>query len=322
MTIDVLTWVALFGGMLLLFFGGEILVRGAVGLAQKLGVSPLLIGATVVAFGTSAPELVVSIDAAIQGVVDVAIGNVFGSNLANLLLILGISVALTPIIVEPKFVRRDSAALLLTTIAVVGLAFLMEIPWYLGLIMILVLIAHVTYGYWKERNLKSHKVSIPTDLYQNLNVEYKEKPIWLSSFYLFLGILGVIFGAHFLVDSGTNIARAVGISEAVIGLTVVALGTSLPELATSIMAAIKRHGDVALGNILGSSLFNILGILGAVALVRPAPIPQEIVSLDLWILLGVTLIVFLPVYVGWRLGRFFGILLLILYIAYIVHHFM
>ena len=174
MTIDVLTWVALFGGMLLLFFGGEILVRGAVGLAQKLGVSPLLIGATVVAFGTSAPELVVSIDAAIQGVVDVAIGNVFGSNLANLLLILGISVALTPIIVEPKFVRRDSAALLLTTIAVVGLAFLMEIPWYLGLIMILVLIAHVTYGYWKERNLKSHKVSIPTDLYQNLNVEYKD----------------------------------------------------------------------------------------------------------------------------------------------------
>ena len=322
MTIDVLTWVALFGGMLLLFFGGEILVRGAVGLAQKLGVSPLLIGATVVAFGTSAPELVVSIDAAIQGVVDVAIGNVFGSNLANLLLILGISVALTPIIVEPNFVRRDSAALLLTTIAVVGLAFLMEIPWYLGLIMILVLIAHVTYGYWKERNLKSHKVSIPTDLYQNLNVEYKEKPIWLSSFYLFLGILGVIFGAHFLVDSGTNIARAVGISEAVIGLTVVALGTSLPELATSIMAAIKRHGDVALGNILGSSLFNILGILGAVALVRPAPIPQEIVSLDLWILLGVTLIVFLPVYVGWRLGRFFGILLLILYIAYIVHHLM
>jgi cation:H+ antiporter len=144
----------------------------------------------------------------------------------------------------------------------------------------------------------------------------------MASVYLLFGIVGVVAGAHFLVESGTTIARAAGISEAVIGLTIVALGTSLPELATSVVAAIRRHGDVALGNVLGSSLFNILGIFGVVAIVKPIEIPAEIANFDVWVLLGVTALILLPVLAGWRLGRLAGALLLALYTAYILLHYL
>ncbi len=321
MTISALTWTEFFGGIFLLFLGGELLVRGAVAFAKKLGVSPLLIGATFVAFGTSAPELVVSIGAAARGVVDIAIGNVLGSNLANLLLILGVTAALRPIVVGPKVVRRDSITLLVSTAAVTGLAFADIIPRYAGAIMILLLVCHVGYGYWKERREATLKASDINDYLENRSSDINTKPLWVSSCFLIIGITGVIFGAHFLVESGTTMARAVGISEAVIGLTVVALGTSLPELATSVISAIKRHGDVALGNILGSSLFNLLGILGAVVLVHPAPIPDVIANLDIWVLLGITCLVLIPVLIGWRLGRVAGGILLFLYVLYIVHHF-
>ena len=322
MSIDLITWVSFFGGLILLFVGGEVLVRGSVAVAKKFGVSPLLIGATVVAFGTSMPELVVSVGAAARGVVDIAIGNVLGSNLANLLLILGVTATLFPVVVERQVVSRDGFALALATIVVVGLAFVGIIPRYVGALMILTLIIFVLYGYWSER--KKYIVSSEnlSELHSNENYRiFKKQQGWHSYAFILTGILGVVFGAHFLVESGTTMARAAGISEAVIGLTIVALGTSLPELATSIIAALKRQGEVALGNVLGSSLFNIFGILGAVALVSPAPIPEEIINFDIWVLLGVTSLVLLIVLFGRKLGRVTGVLLLIFYAVYVVYHY-
>tara|TARA_Y100001970_G_scaffold172406_1_gene210733 strand:- start:929 stop:1897 length:969 start_codon:yes stop_codon:yes gene_type:complete len=321
MSINALTWGEFFGGIILLFVGGEILVRGSVMIARKMGVSPLLIGATVVAFGTSAPELVVSISAAAQGVVDIAIGNVLGSNLANLLLILGITVILCPIFVNRRSVSRELLSLGLATCLVTGLAFIDILPRYAGILMVLALSGYVAYSYWSESSKQSIGSGYKQDTYSRNIVEQTKGSFWFGGALLVSGIAGVVIGAYFLVESGTTIARAAGISEAVIGLTVVAFGTSLPELVTSLVAAIKRHGDVALGNILGSSLFNILGILGAVAIVQPAPIPSEIRDLDVWVVLGATTLVLLIIFSGWRLGRVIGLFLIAIYSLYVIHHY-
>lgn len=322
MTIGALTWVEFAAGMALLFVGGELLVRGAVSLARRFGVSPMLIGATVVAFGTSAPELVVSLQAATRGVVDIAIGNVLGSNLANMLLILGVTITIAPIMADRAAVRRDALTLGVATMLVVGLAYAGLVPRFAGVLMLAALLGHVIYGYWSERRRMSAAAEAALHIREADEAEGTPQPMGMASVYLLFGIVGVVAGAHFLVESGTTIARAAGISEAVIGLTIVALGTSLPELATSVVAAIRRHGDVALGNVLGSSLFNILGIFGVVAIVKPIEIPAEIANFDVWVLLGVTALILLPVLAGWRLGRLAGALLLALYTAYILLHYL
>ena len=312
--LEPLTYTQLIGGFILLFLGGEGLVRGAVSLAQRLNVSPLLIGATVVAFGTSMPELVVTLQAALRGSAGIAFGNVIGSNVANLMLILGLVVAITPVQVARRTVIRDGGALigataLLTVFIVMGTL----VAWQ-GALMLVLLGLFTAACYWHERRLGTgggirHR-------HEAGERQHSPWPIWLAALVALLGLAGVSFGAHLMVGAATIIARGLGITETVIGITVVAVGTSLPELATTVVAAYRKHADVALGNVLGSSLFNILAILGVVTVVTPLPVPDEILQLDIWVLAGITVLVIALALAGVRLGRPFGVLLLLGYAAF------
>ena len=313
--LDPLTHIQLIGGFILLFVGGEALVRGSVALARRLNVSPLLIGATVVAFGTSMPELVVTLQAALRGSTGIAFGNVIGSNIANLLLIFGLAVAITPVMVSRRAAVRDGATLIgATALLVVFVSFGTLVAWQ-GALMLVLLGVLTAASYWHERRLGNatggrHSQEAEERL-------HLPKPIWLAALAALLGLAGVSFGAHLMVGAATIIARGLGITETVIGITVVAVGTSLPELATTVVAAYRKHAEVAIGNVIGSSVFNILAILGVVTVVTPLPVPDEIIHIDIWVLAGVTGLVIATMLSGIRLGRPFGVLLLLGYAAFV-----
>lgn len=317
--LDALTIIKLVAGFVLLFFGGEFLVRGSVSLARRLGVSPFLIGATVIAFGTSAPEMVVSLKAAFDHSMGIALGNIVGSNIANLFLILGMSALIAPVAVNRSAVLRDGlvlagASLLLTLFVVLG-----EITRWQGAIMFVLLAAVIIYSYWSERR----KITPSGNLRLREEAEVQDVPhsIAVALLFVIAGLASVAFGAHLLVEAAVIVARSIGISEAVIGLTVVAVGTSLPELATSIVAAYRKHAEVALGNVIGSSVFNILGILGLVSIIHPLSAPKEFAFLHIWINLGVTALVLTPVFAGWRISRLLGTAFVLLYAGFIAIQF-
>ena len=312
--LDPLTHIQLIGGFILLFVGGEALVRGSVSLARRLHVSPLLIGATVVAFGTSMPELVVTLQAALRGSPGIAFGNVIGSNIANLLLIFGLAVAITPVMVSRQAAARDGATLIgATALLVVFVSFGTVVAWQ-GALMLVVLGVLTAASYWHERRIVGAAGSRHSQEAEER--QHLPKSIWLAVLAALLGLAGVSIGAHLMVGAATIIARGLGITETVIGITVVAVGTSLPELATTVVAAYRRHAEVAIGNVLGSSVFNILAILGVVTVVTPLPVPDEIMHLDIWVLAGVTGLVMAAMLSGIRLGRPIGVLLLLGYAAF------
>ena len=291
-------------GFALLVAGGEALVRGAVALAGRLGMSPLLIGLTLVGFGTSTPELVTSLDAALSGLPGIAVGNVVGSNIANVLLILGIAAAIAPVAVARTTLLRDGLAMGGATLlgaAVILYGHLGRVP---GLLLLLALAAYLVVAY---RTGRADEADVPDA--SGLSV-----PVALL---LTVGGIGVtVLGARFAVDAAVEIADALGVSKTVIGLTVVAVGTSLPELVTSAVAAVRRQGDVALGNVLGSNIYNIGGILGITALVEPIDVPAQIAALDVWVMLAATALL-LALGVTGRVGRAAGVLLVALYAAYL-----
>lgn len=302
-------------GLGILVVGGELTLRGAIGLARLLGVSAAMIGLTVVAFGTSAPELVVSLQAVIDGSPDIAIGNVIGSNIANILLVLGVGALIAPLICDPASVRRDGTAMIAALALLVGLGLLGFIEAWQGALMLATLIGYVVWSYRVERR----NGDAAADLHAREVEETTGVPTatWLVLLYLATGLAALIGGANLLVDGAIGVARAVGISEPVIGLSLVAIGTSLPELAATAVAAWRRHTDVAVGNVLGSNLFNVMLILGAASMTGPLPFADEFVRVDLWVMLGAG-IVLIPVMVtNWNISRREGILLLILYAAYI-----
>ena len=312
--LEPLTHIQLIGGFILLFAGGEALVRGAVSLAQRLHVSPLLIGATVVAFGTSLPELVVTLQAALRGSIGIAFGNVIGSNVANLMLILGFAIAISPVLGSRRAVARDGAALIGATALLTLFVSMGTLVAWQGALMLVLLGVFTCAAYWHERRLGAEG-----GIHQRQDAGDRQHPplrIWVAAPFALLGLAGVSIGAHLMVGAATIIARGLGITETVIGITVVAVGTSLPELATAVIAAYRKHADVALGNVLGSSLFNILAILGVVTVVTPLPVPDEILQLDIWVLAGITVLVIALALAGVRLGRPFGVLLLLGYAAF------
>lgn len=275
----------IFAGLVLLLVGAETMIRGAVAIARRLAISPHVIGLTVIAFGTSAPELFVSLKAAMSGSPGIAIGNVIGSNIANILLMIGTVGVISPFVCGGAPLRRDGLALIAGTILFVGAGIHGIIERWHGGVMLALLFAYLLYCYFEERRR-------PDSVHAQGVEEFDALPTstWRSALYTIGGLIGVLFGARLLVDGAIDIAHRAGISETVIGITVVAVGTSLPELATTMVAALRRHSDVALGNIIGSNIFNTLGILGTVALVHPLPIPPEVMSLDLWFMLGVTVV--------------------------------
>ena len=299
-------------GLLLLYYGAEFLIKGGVSIALKLKVPALIIGLTLVAFGTSAPELVVSIDAALKGNGDISIGNVVGSNICNILLILGLSAAIMPLTVNKKLLKFDLPLLTVTSIVLTIFCLISRgITRWEGLIFFAGIIFYTFYSIYDGKKNGSD----PEDVENN-----KIYPYFLSIVFVVAGLAALIAGAKLFVNSAIFIARACNISDAVIGLTVVALGTSLPELATSVVAAIKGEQDIAIGNVIGSCIFNILCILGITPLITPIHAP-EIDLIDLGTMLFSTVILFPIMYTNWKISRREGVFLLLIYCAYTTYLF-
>ena len=297
------------GGFILLGGGGEGLVSGAVSLADRLKVPPLIIGLTVIAFGTSAPELTVSIQAAFQGQPDIAVGNIIGSNISNMLLVLGISALIQPIIVEGKELSRDGIFMLLVTLCFCFVAFYGDITRLVAVGMVGVIGLYTVYLY---------RLGSDEDAIQ----EISENPLADASVFvclviLALGTIAVVWGADLLVKGAVILATEFGVSEGVIGLTVVAIGTSLPELAISILAAFRGHAALAVGNIVGSNIYNILLILGVTGLVHPIAIAPDFLLMDIWMLLGVSGLTVFLLSCQQGISRVFGGLFLVTYMIYI-----
>ena len=302
-------------GVALLTVGGEALIRGSLAAARRLGVSPLLSGLVIVGFGTSAPELVVSIDAAINGQPDIAIGNIVGSNIANTLLILGLCAVIAPLAVKPLALRRDAVTIVAATILLMLLAGGSDLKQADAAILLIALLAYLFWAYLTERSNTTHSAELHKAEAEELSMVPKTG-IWILAA-IVLGFFLLIVGSQVLLKGAVGIAESFGISGTVIGLTLVAVGTSLPELSISVIASVRRHADVAVGNILGSNIFNLLGILGISALLQPLPVPARILQFDQWVLLGTALLMSLFLYTGYRLSRLEGGLFLIGYIIYV-----
>jgi len=309
-------YLQLAAGLLLLLVGGELLVRGAVATATRAGVSPLLIGLTLVGFGTSTPELLTSVEAAIVGSPGIAVGNVVGSNIANILLILGIAALICPLKVSPGAFYRDGTVVTFAAVCGAAVCLTGELRPPGGILLVVLLVGYIIYCYRTERvegttadNPVHPELAVPGSIDVTLPV---------SIVLVVGGLAFTVLGAHLLVSSVLAIGIEVGISETVLGLTVVAVGTSLPELTTSVLAAFRRQPDIAFGNIVGSNIYNILGILGITAIIEPIPVPPEIVRADIWIMLAATGMLLFFSISGWRISRIEGGIFLATYGAYLL----
>ncbi|WP_366556459.1 calcium/sodium antiporter [Aquibaculum sediminis] len=318
-------WLPLLGGLILLLAGGELLVRGSVQVAAALGVSPLVIGLTLVGFGTSTPELVTSVQAALIAAPGIAYGNIVGSNIANILLIVGIASLISPIAVASMALKRDALFMVLVAVVFAGVAAAVPMSRAIGAGLVVALVTYVYLAFRQERNLAAAGHTAVYDKSQALQEvdtalappAHARSSLPLSILIALAGLALVVLGGIFLVDGAVSLARGFAISETIIGLTIVAVGTSMPELVTSVVAGLKRQGDVAFGNIVGSNIYNLLGIGGATALIAPSRVPAEIVVFDNLVMVGVTLALVLFAWSGRRIARWEGALLLAGYGLYL-----
>ncbi|MFD2172710.1 calcium/sodium antiporter [Rhodobacter lacus] len=297
-------------GLVLLLLAGDVLVKGAVALALRLGIPSLIVGLTVVAFGTSAPELLVSVNAALAGQPGIALGNVVGSNIVNMLVILGLPALISVIHASQIDTRRSYAMMLAASALLIGLAFMGTIGRWQGLVLLGALVLILA------DNLRSARAHRNARAAEEEDLGDPHMPWVKISGFIGLGLLGLAFGADLLVDGAVAVARIAGLSETVIGLTLVAIGTSLPELVTSVMAALRKQADVALGNVIGSNIFNIAAILGTTAVIAPLPVPAEMLQFDLWVMLAAALTLAPFVVLRKDIGRLSGLVLLVLYLLY------
>ena len=302
------------GGLILLYFGANWLVNGAITLALHLGLSPLIVGLTVVALGTSVPEALVSIQAAIGHQGGIALGNVIGSNILNIALILGISAFFSPLKVDSHLVKADVPLLAGATFMLVVLLEDFHISRMEGSFLLLCIVGYVagnilTVKRTSPEENKIEGVKVPEDHSKNL---------WRDISFLFIGLIALAFGSNFLVTGAVDLARILGLSEALIGLTIVSIGTGTPEMATALMAAYRKRADLAIGNAVGSNLFNIMFVIGIAALVAPLD-GKGISSIDLYVMLGVTILLLPTVWTGRILDRKEGFLFLVIYVGYMYH---
>jgi len=302
-------------GFTLLLFGAEYLVRGAVSLARRLKVTPMIIGMTIVAYGTTSPELVVSLQAAVDGLPGISVGNVVGSNIANILLILGVSALIYPIVTNGRALYRDAAMMMGSALLFTALAYSGRIERWQGMLMVAMLIAFSIYAFAIERR-KGRAAALSEDLAQ----EFKDAPqaTWLAVLSVVGGVVAVVTGARLLVSAAVAAATTLGVGEEVIGLTIVAVGTSLPEFATAVVAAFRRHSEVAVGNIMGAGMYNLLAIMGLVGSVTPVDVPRQILVFDLWCMLAVTAMLLMFLLLRGGLSRPAGALFLSGFVAYTV----
>ena len=281
-------------------------MRGSVGIARRMAIPPLLIGLTVVGFGTSTPELLVSVDAALRGAPDIAIGNIVGSNIANMLLIVGVTCLVWPIAVSGSTLRRDTAVMVIGVLALVPIFAIGEMGRFAGGLLVTGLASYLIWAYLQPGDAAVEDIDTPPLVSALVSV------LWVVG-----GLVVLMFGARFLVDGSVSIARGFGVSEAFIGLTIVAVGTSLPELSTSVIAAFRRQSEIAIGNIVGSNIFNVLGILGITALIKPIPVADRFLNFDLPIMIMVSFILTILLLTRPVIGRKVGLAGLAGYAVYV-----
>ncbi len=301
-------------GLFVLVGAGDVLVKGAVNLALRLGIPALVVSLTIVAFGTSAPELLISIQAVLEDAPGIALGNVVGSNIANVLLVLGVPALLVGLKTADCDSQRSYIQMLVATVLFISVCFLGPITWMHGLM----LLAGLSYMLWDAfAEARAHKRAQATPDLEEPEGADPDMSWAKIGVFLGLGLLGLPLGADLLVDSAVNIATAFGVSETVIGLTLVAFGTSLPELAAVLAAAFRGHSDVALGNVIGSNMFNLLAIIGVASLFGDMAVPRGLLHFDLWVMGGASLVLIPFVFLSWNITRLWGALLTAFYLSYL-----
>ena len=296
-------------GLIILIGAGDLLVRGAVALALRLGITPIVVSLTIVALGTSAPELLIAVDSVLKDAPDLALGNVVGSNIANVLLVLGVPALIAPLAPPGAESHRTYVFMLAASGLLIAMSYFGPIDLTVGIVFItfFFLFLYDTFQMAKSTRVDSSEVDETAGKTSG----------YLIAAFLIAGLIGLPLGADLLVEGAVNLAADLGISEAIIGLTIVAIGTSLPELATSIMAAIRREAGVVIGGIVGSNLFNILAILGTASFFGQLPVPPGFLLVDYWVMLGASLAIIPTVFLGFRLSRRWGVLFLGAYGIYI-----
>ena len=291
-----MTYLYFFIGLSLLVAGGELLIRGALGFAKHWKISPMLAGLVIVGFGTSTPELSVSLGAALSGRADIAVGNAIGSNISNILLILGLCAIISPLIVHKAQIQRDGLVMLAATLLICLFSVSGSLQQAHGVLMLLVLCGYLGYSYWADQRETTPSGELHIQEAQALSRIPSRLP--LITGFVIIGLATLVGGAQLLVSAAAEIAAGLGVSEAVIGLTLVAVGTSLPELTVSVIATFRRHADVAVGNIIGSNIFNLLGILGVTSLISELPLSARMICFDQWVMLAATVVALLFFYTG------------------------
>lgn len=308
-----ITFLQIAGGLLFLFIGGEALVKGSVSIARNFGIPVLVIGLTIVAIGTSAPEMVVGIQAALGGHPDVAIGNIVGSNIANILLVLGLSAAIAPIIIHPEIIKQSGPFLIFITILFI------IVCWSDGITVweaVMLLLCKAAYSWYIIESTKNSKKK--NELLKEIEADLPAKTnSFLSIILIIVGIIALAYGADIFVEGSVSVARFFGISEAAIGLTLVAIGTSAPEISTCVIASYRNHSDIVLGNVIGSNLVNIMVGISIPALITHIPVNQKFLETDMWVMLAATLIMMGVIIKSKKVGRKTGVLFFICYIGYI-----
>ncbi len=307
-------WLLALLGLVILLLAGDALVKGAVNLSLRLGVPALIISLTIVAFGTSAPELLISIKAVTENAPGIALGNVVGSNTANILMVLGIPALMKALHTSECETRKTYLFMIGASVLFIGLAFGGVFTIWSGIILLAALSLVLADAFRDAHN--HHKAGIADEL-DELEEADPDMPYWRLGLYIVLGMIGLPLGANLLVENATVIARLYGVSDTVIGLTLVAVGTSLPELATTVMAALRRQADVALGNVIGSNMFNLLAIIGVATFFGPIPVDEEFLEFDLWVMLGASLLLIPFVFFRQDITRLWGGVLSVLYITYV-----
>ena len=313
-----MVWALASLGLVILLLSGDALVKGAVNLSLRLGVPALIVSLTIVAFGTSAPELLISVNAVLEHAPGIALGNVVGSNTANILLVLGIPALFSGLHTSECNSRKTYVFMIAASLLFIALAFCGTFTFWSGIVLLMALSLVLGEAFREAR--RHRRASKASKLAEEEAIEGADPDMpWRKiCMFLGLGLVGLPLGADLLVDNATLIAQMYGVSDTVIGLTLVAIGTSLPELATTVMAALRRQADVALGNVIGSNMFNLLAIIGIASLVGPIPVDPSFLRFDLWVMLGASLLLFPFVFMCRNITRIWGIVLTSLYCIYIL----
>jgi cation:H+ antiporter len=310
-------------GLALLWKAADFLVSGAVSLANRLGVSPLVIGLTIVAMGTSAPEVAASIAAAIRRTGDIALGNVYGSNIANLALVGGLCAMIRPISVRLGVLKREIPVMVAVALLLFPVLYNLVISRAEGVVLLIIFAAMIVLTILQSKKQIEKKPEVETELHDEIQTVKKVQPkaLWASLVLIIVGLAGLAIGAEITLRGAIAIGEKAGLSKAVIGLTIVAVGTSLPELATCLAASFKKQDDISIGNLVGSNIFNTLLVTGTAGVVRPLTIDARLAGADYWIMVTVSVVFMVMAIIGKKISRIDGAVLFCVYIGYIVYLF-